>query len=863
MYDATTKYKEKIMITTTNKKNSPAKAITQELMHKEEESRHQQNNQRDYTTSHVLLQWHYEMLKASAISDDVIKERGYRSITKAEDLLKLGFSNQQARVPGLLLPLHATDGQTPLSVYRPDSPRVIEDKKHREADGAFKQKVIKYEMPKGEKMRLDVPPRCRADIGDPAIPLWITEGQKKADALASAGLCSIDLLGVWNFIGTNDRGGKVFLSDFLDIALNNGRPVRIVFDSDLMTKPEVKQALDVLTQRLQRKGAMIQAVYLPGGKNKVGVDDWLAEGHTVEDLEELVEGPRPMMKVAPPVVELLDAAPFSINRPLCLVDGKAYAAIWPYVLTRTTQKFMNGQIVQLKEPEEIKEQALHIVRSDGAIFGPAERPLSSLGIEVALPERPSARDALWSTPGVKDFVQGIRPDPKDVFDRVKSVIARFIDFDRSIADQETMSEMLSCFAISTWFLDAYSVAPYIWANGERGSGKTSLLFILVRLSYLGVSLSPSGSFAALRDLADYGATLGLDDAEDLTDPKKSDPDKRAVLLSGNRKGITVPLKEPNPNGQGWKTREVNCYCPRIFSTIQKPDPTLSSRAIIIPVVRTAQRFKGNADPLDDAQWPCDRQKLIDDLWSMSLTYLAEMPAFDKLVGEESKLIGRDLQPWRAILAVAAWLDSMGVSSLWGKIESLAAGTYQQERVDLEKVDINRIAMYALGEYVARTPSKTEWSFSTQAIVEIMHRLIDDEEIELDKNFITAQKLGHRFNKMRLSKDLNQRPRLWKLTRNNLATMFVAYRIPLPEEIEKKLDSGLGRNIGDIGYIGDIGDKPTNPTNVANVESGENAQFLPEKTCYACGSTAWYIGAAGNALCGVCHPAAVKVEKALK
>jgi hypothetical protein len=35
-------------------------------------------------------------------------------------------------------------------------------------------------------MVLDVPPACRAGIGDPAVPLWITEGVKKADSLASA-----------------------------------------------------------------------------------------------------------------------------------------------------------------------------------------------------------------------------------------------------------------------------------------------------------------------------------------------------------------------------------------------------------------------------------------------------------------------------------------------------------------------------------------------------------------------------------------------------------------------------------------------------------------------------------------------------
>lgn len=818
------------------------------------EIRHENKKQGHYTTLPGLNQQHYEMLKASAISDEVIKERGYKTITNARDLQSLGFSPAQERVPGLLLPLHSTDGQTPLYVYRPDSPRVIEDKKKRNPDGTYKNNVIKYEMPKGEKMRLDVPPRCRANIADPSIPLWITEGQKKADALASAGLCSIALLGVWNFIGTNDRGGKVFLSDFLDIALNSGRPVRIVFDSDVMTKPEVKQALEVLTQRLQRKGAMIQHVYLPGGKNKMGVDDWLAEGHTVEELEDLVEGPRSEIKIAPPVIELLDAAPFSIRRPLSLVDGKAYAAAWPFTRSFITQKTINGQTIQLKEPEEIKEQSLHIIRNDGAIFGPASiRQLSSLGVDVALAEQPTAKDSLWSTPGMKKFEQGYRPDPQDVFNRVKSVVARFIDFDRSIADQETMSEMLACFAISTWFLDAFSVAPYIWANGERGSGKTSLLFILVRLSYLGVPLSPSGSFAALRDLADYGATLGLDDAEDLTDPKKSDPDKRAILLSGNRRGITVHLKEPNPNGQGWKTREVNCYCPRIFSTIQKPDATLSSRAIIVPVVRTAQRSKGNADPLDDMQWPCDRQKLIDDLWAMSLAYLAEMPTFDKLIGEKSKLIGRDLQPWRAILAVAAWLDSLGVDGLWGKVESLAAGTYQDERIDLEKVDINRIAMFALGEYAARTPSKVEWLFSTQAIVDIMHRIIDDEEIEFEKFYINVRMMGHRFSKMRLTKwNGAERPRMWKISRSELVNLFTAYRIPIPDEISRNIDSGLGLN-GKNGMNGMNGTIDAIPTIDAINESGQKAKILNKNPCYACKKTAWYIGPGGNEVCGVCHP----------
>ena len=55
---------------------------------------------------------------------------------------------------------------------------------------------IKYEMPKDSGIRLDCPPMCQPQLADPRVPLWITEGQKKADALASRGLCAVALLGV-------------------------------------------------------------------------------------------------------------------------------------------------------------------------------------------------------------------------------------------------------------------------------------------------------------------------------------------------------------------------------------------------------------------------------------------------------------------------------------------------------------------------------------------------------------------------------------------------------------------------------------------------------------------------------------------
>jgi hypothetical protein len=165
----------------------------------------------------------------------------------------------------------------------------------------------------------------RPALADPAIPLWLTEGIQKADALATHGLCAVALLGVWTFLGKEETGSVKLLADFDYIAWN-GRTVNIVFDSDLMVKPPVRKALDRLTEHLQRKGAVVNPVHLqplPDGW-KGGVDAYLPT-HTVAELEALVFQPRPAVKAAPPVVELLDALPPTLSHPLQLCEGSEYA----------------------------------------------------------------------------------------------------------------------------------------------------------------------------------------------------------------------------------------------------------------------------------------------------------------------------------------------------------------------------------------------------------------------------------------------------------------------------------------------------------------------------------------------------------
>ena len=179
----------------------------------------------------VLSPEHKHMLmEGSGIAPDLITARGYKTVTVKADLERLGFSTKQRIVPALLIPIFSPTGEVRLYQSRPDTPRIN------------KGKPVKYETPTGSSMTLDVHPSVAGKLGDPAVPLFVTEGVKKADSLASRGLCAVALIGVWNWRGKNEKGGKTALADWESIALN-GRPVYIVFDSDVMEKKAVHAAL--------------------------------------------------------------------------------------------------------------------------------------------------------------------------------------------------------------------------------------------------------------------------------------------------------------------------------------------------------------------------------------------------------------------------------------------------------------------------------------------------------------------------------------------------------------------------------------------------------------------------------------------
>jgi putative DNA primase/helicase len=243
----------------------------------------------------ALLPHHLAMLRASAISDEVIAARRYDSIGRDSmhdskegsrarlRRLKIPRHSRDAdtRYPGLLIPLYAPTGEIASCQYRPDSPGTDPKTK----------KPVKYASPGGRGSVLDVHPFNSADrpdehrpprIADTTIPLWITEGTKKADALASRGLCVVALSGVFNW-----RSPLGTLGDWEDVPLKN-RQVGVIFDADARTNASVARAMARLGAWLKSKGAASVIYVMPppelNGAPTKGVDDYLAAGGTLDAL---------------------------------------------------------------------------------------------------------------------------------------------------------------------------------------------------------------------------------------------------------------------------------------------------------------------------------------------------------------------------------------------------------------------------------------------------------------------------------------------------------------------------------------------------------------------------------------------------
>jgi hypothetical protein len=239
------------------------------------------------------------------------------------------------------------------------------------ADAGGKGRKVKYECPAGAACRAYFPPGTRPALPDPAAPLLVTEGEKKALVADQHGYPCVGLGGVWAWVVKRERdrdgrgvGPSELIPELAAVAWQ-GRTVTVVYDSDLAAKPEVQWARWCLAEVLREHGADVRVIDLPAGPDsaKCGLDDYLV-AHGPAALRKLVADARP-----PERPESADPRPkVVIGTDQYRVNAEAVAALAP--LPNLYQR--GGMLVRVVRTGSDSGDRAAVRRPPGT---PAVRPL--------------------------------------------------------------------------------------------------------------------------------------------------------------------------------------------------------------------------------------------------------------------------------------------------------------------------------------------------------------------------------------------------------------------------------------------------------------------------------------------------------
>ena len=488
----------------------------------------------DNTASDVsqrLLPHHLEHLQESGLSDDTIKRAAIYSVDSPWVATQLGFPHLTKNLPAiafpLLLPNRNGASPDPNQVrLRPDKPRLDND-----------LRPVKYETKKATANRLYVPDLADSALKDPATPLYFTEGEKKALKACQEGLPTIALAGVWSWLTKQGEESQP-LPDLDEINLKE-REVFLVFDSDIVEKPEVQWAEYHFAQELESRGARVSAICLPEGKGgtKVGLDDYLVN-YSIEEFHKLPK--------------------VTIKKPTPLPDATQPIILHP-ALEVTPNLALIGFRHQKVVSEQIKEDNIFFVATSSGM-GMTNRPTIDLGTDKAVLD---VKGRLLPLAGGKLDLDNLllwlrnpaSPDAHNLYVLIKDKIRAYI------YSPEPAYGLVAAWVMGTYFFYAFPAYPFLNPLGPKETGKTNLLFILAQLCFNAVRTTYITA-PALADTTDaLRGTLLLDQADNLD----RNPELLAILVDsykkeGGRRRVVTLTKTSR------KVEEFDSYGPKAFAS---------------------------------------------------------------------------------------------------------------------------------------------------------------------------------------------------------------------------------------------------------------------------------------------------------
>lgn len=361
------------------------------------------------------------------------------------------------------------------------------------------------------------------------------------------------------------------------------------------------------------------------------------------------------------------------------VDGDAIRRL-PYLLRN------DGQTVRLDLLKRKDEQCLLLIDNKYEISQEVPSAIMDL--------KETSLMSTWALKYKDGQVADEEINPYKLIKEIENYIRRFYYF-----KDNNVYKVMALYIYATYYYELFAQMPYLFLNGEKGSGKSTLdkaLYLLCFNAKLSVDISDASLF---RVCSFEGGTLILDEIEKFTSrAKTTDSTMASVLKAGYSKSGKVYRYNSDKNA----SEGFDIYTPKIISNIFGLDDVIGDRCIEIRTYRYDMNSDIDLDLEDPKFYESERLGEIRELTSKCcLSALKHFQLMHQVYTDRGTKMHttspRTAQVLKPLLAVAKFVDLFGIgvdtsrpvdlSNLNGEYE-LALSTYHDNYVIESKENMN-------------------------------------------------------------------------------------------------------------------------------------------------------------------------------
>lgn len=276
----------------------------------------------------------------------------------------------------------------------------------------------------------------------------------------------------------------------------------------------------------------------------------------------------------------------------------------------------------------------------------------------------------FSPVGIQKFMDNIIPSIQDVHNDTKSLLKTYVYF-----DVEVFYDFISLWIIGTYMFRCFRSYPYLHIQGEKQSGKTTLLDVITPICFNALSGNNFSMASFFRLIEQNCPTLLIDEFE------KYDNDLQheiiTVLNSGYKSGGKVFRCD---KGDNFKAKSYSTYSPKILAGINDIYNVLNDRCIKISMQKSSKKMEIKRFKVTD-----EIEKLLtslrDDLYLIGLSegknvrYLYNTEALESKF--PSSLSSREIELWEPIFILAKLVDD----EMLDRIREMSSMSSKERAID--------------------------------------------------------------------------------------------------------------------------------------------------------------------------------------